>query len=303
MDRRDFLKRVAGFSLGFAAANLLVPTSAKCKLAAPVTEWVGARYLDNGIKEKIQRLKQSHPHLKIGETHCHTTYSDGNYSVEQLMVRAAGLGLDFLVITEHLIPKLYPLAYSIASIAERGRRFNDWDHDGLEPIQVYPAFEVSTEQGHLILVFPDDYLKPERRGDVVRQFSRFDSAIFPMETAARLVKPFGGISIVPHPNISRRAYPFGVATGFVREHLAGLVDAIEDISTGHGYRASYSEDLGLSSIGSSDDHFNIIVGTTVTGYDSRRHNDLLSAVRARETIALKVDDSLDELISAARIVL
>ncbi|MBI4382463.1 MAG: hypothetical protein HY579_00335 [Nitrospinae bacterium] len=296
------MKRVAGFSLGFAAANLLVPTSAKCKAAAPVAEWIGTRYLDSAIKENIRKLKQNHPHLKIGETHCHTTYSDGNYSVEQLMIRSASLGLDFLVITEHLIPNLYPLAHSIASIAERGRQFRDWDHDGLEPIRVYPAFEVSTEQGHLILAFPDDYLRPERRGDIVRQFSRFDSTIFPMETAARLVKPFGGISIIPHPNISR-AYPFGVSTDFIEKHLTGLVDAIEDISTGHGYRASYAEDLGLSSIGSSDDHFNLIIGTTVTAYDSSLHKDLMSAVRARETFALKVDDSLDELISAARLVL
>ena len=81
------------------------------------------------------------------------------------------------------------------------------------------------------------------------------------------------------------------------------MDAIEDISTGHGYDENYSDELGIASIGSSDDHFNLIIGTTVTAYDSTRHKDFISAVRARETQAINIDDSLRELIAAVRIVL
>ena len=123
-----------------------------------------------------------------------------------------------------------------------------------------------------------------------------------MEEAAKMVKPFGGVSIIPHPEI-QRSYPFGVPISFVKQNLTGLADAIEDISTGHGFDENYSEDLGMASIGSSDDHFNLIIGTTATGYDSQRHKDFLSAVKARETQAIKVNDSLDDFMGMARMVL
>ena len=47
-----------------------------------------------------------------------------------------------------------------------------------------------------------------------------------MEEAATMVKPFGGVSIIAHPDI-QRSYPFGVPIPFVKENLTGLVDAIE----------------------------------------------------------------------------
>ena len=83
----------------------------------------------------------------------------------------------------------------------------------------------------------------------------------------------------------------------------GVVDAIEDISTGHGYHKNYSEELGLASIGSSDDHFNFIIGTAVTVYDSAEHKDFISAVQARATKAVKVESSLDQLIVAGHAIL
>jgi len=302
MNRRGFLKSIAGFSIALAGAQLAIPITAKCKMLAPVTDLVGKVFLDQRIKDNIAQLKRDKPYLKVGETHCHSVFSDGTYSIDKILSRSAKLGLDFLVITEHVQPHQYPLEYTLASIKERARCCDEWNHPGLEPIDVYPGFEVSTLQGHLILVMDQEYLKPKNLSEIKTQFSPMDHEMLSMEASAKMVQPFGGVSIIPHPEI-KRAYPFGVPISFARQNLTGLVDAIEDVSTGHGYEESYSEELGLASIGSSDDHFNLIIGTTVTGYDSRKHNNFLSAVKARETQAIKVNDSLDDILGMARLVL
>ncbi len=302
MNRRTFLKSIAGLSFGLAGAQLALPMSAKCKMVAPVTTLFGKTFLDQRIKEGIARLKQGNPHLKIGETHCHSIYSDGTYPVDQIMGRAANLGLDFLVITEHVQPGLFPLKNTLASIKERERCCAEWSHPGLDPIDVYPGFEVSTLQGHLILVMDRVYMKPKNRRELVTQFSSLDQKMISMEDAAKRVQPLGGVSIIVHPE-RKRAYPFGVSIPFARQNLTGLVDAIEDISTGHSYEENYSEELGMASIGSSDDHFNLLIGTTVTGYDSRKHKNLLSAVKAHATQAIKVNDSLDDFLGMARLLL
>ena len=306
LDRRSFLKRTLGLTLGLAATGMMIPTSAKCKMLSPVLDIIGDNYLDDRIKEGIRKIKQDNPTLKVGETHCHTTFTDGSYTAAQLMLRSAKLGMDFLVITDHWIPGYkawWPLSHSLASIADSARQYRNWSHPQLEPVKVYPAFELSTKQGHLIMVFPEDYSKPGNRRDLIGQFSPLDDAMVSMESAARLAKPLGGITIVPHPNIDRYKFPFGVSTPFIKSHLLGLVDAIEDISTGHGYSKTYSEELGLASIGSSDDHFNFMIGTTVTVYDSAQHNDFISAVQARATKAIKIEDSLDDLIMAGRMII
>jgi hypothetical protein len=110
---------------------------------------------------------------------------------------------------------------------------------------------------------------------------------------------FGGISIVAHPN-KKRVYPFGASIEWIKENLIGLTDGIEDISSGHGYQENYSKKLGLAAIGSSDDHFNLLTGTAVTAYDGNIHNNLINAVKAKETKAIMVDSSLHPLLKLAR---
>jgi predicted metal-dependent phosphoesterase TrpH len=303
MNRRGFLKSIAGFSVAAAGAQLSIPISAKCKMLAPVTEVVAKTFLDQRIMKGLAKLKHENPYLKIGETHCHSVFSDGTYSVDKILARSAMLGLDFLVITEHVQPGKFPLEQTLASIKERNRCCEEWSHPGLEPIEVYPGFEVSTLQGHLILVMDQDYLKPKNLRELKTQFSLFDKKFISMEECAKMVQPFGGVSIIAHPEKTRTAYPFGVSIPFARQNLTGLVDAIEDISTGHSYEENYSEELEMASIGSSDDHFNLIIGTTVTAYDSRKHKNLLSAIKARATQAIKVNDSLDDLLGTARLIL
>ena len=83
----------------------------------------------------------------------------------------------------------------------------------------------------------------------------------------------------------------------------GLVDGIEDISSGHGYEKNYSKKLNLSSVGSSDDHFNLTIGTTATGYDGSLYTNLITALQAKATKAIKIEDSLRDIITAARMII
>ena len=158
--------------MGLAGAHLAIPTTAKCKMLAPVTDIVGKTFLDRRIKNGIAKLKQENPGWKFGETHCHSIYSDGTYTVDQIMNRAATLGLDFLIITEHITPRFYPLEPSLTSIKERWRCCQEWNNPKVAPIDVYPAFEVSTEQGHLILVMDQNYMKPRHQRDLRIQFNK-----------------------------------------------------------------------------------------------------------------------------------
>ncbi|MEK9628707.1 MAG: PHP domain-containing protein [Nitrospinota bacterium] len=302
MDRRGFLKSTLGLSAGIFAAQLALPGSVKCKMISPATDWIAKTYFDDIIKLKLNQFKKENLALKIGETHCHSTFSDGTSSVKDIINRASYLGLDFLILTEHLMPDKYPLEFTLSSIHERWRCVQEWNSTQYNPVKVYPAFEVSTNQGHLILVLDEFYLQRKTFKDIIQQFSKFNTKMGSMEEVAKLVKPFGGITIIPHPE-KEKSYPFGASISFIKNNLLGLVDAIEDISTGHGYKENYSSELGLASIGSSDDHFNLIIGTTVTAYDSSKNNDFISAVKAKETKAIKIDDSLREFIAAARLII
>jgi predicted metal-dependent phosphoesterase TrpH len=302
MNRRKFLKNITGYGLGLAAANLALPFALKARAAAPISTLLAKNVLDDQISAQVSAWKSTHPTWKVGETHCHSLYSDGTFEIADIAQRGERLGLDFVVITEHLIQKIFPLENTIASLKERRRCIESGIVSANRQFTLYPGFEASTEQGHLILVFPEEYLKPAKRSEIEKQFHPWDRKMPSVEDAVKLGNALGGASIVPHPNLNR-GYTFGVTTDFIKAHLTGLVHAIEDVSTGHGYNKTYSQELDLASVGSSDDHFNFIIGTTITAYDSALYPDLPTALAARGTQAVKLVDSLDDLFSAARMIL
>ncbi|KPK01850.1 MAG: hypothetical protein AMK71_04190 [Nitrospira bacterium SG8_35_4] len=261
---------------------------------------VSENCLDGEIRNSIGEIKKDNQNLQVGELHCHSYYSDGSYSVTDLMRRSASLGLDFLVITEHLTPRTYKLESCLDSITAQRTIYNKWNYGTTEPPAIYPAFEISTKEGHLIALFPEDYFKPGRLGEIKKYFSRFDVDSISVELTAGLIRKMGAVSIVSHPDI-KRSYPFGISSGFVKEHLAGLVDGIEDMSAGHGYQRDYSTETGLATIGSSDDHLNIILGTVVTSFDGAKHGNIIEAIRSRDTRAVRLTNALDILYTPTRL--
>ena len=273
-------------------------TFKKREMAKPFTDITARYFLDSRIGNAIANLKNEQPHLILGETHCHSTFSDGLHSVQSILQRSSLLGLDYVVITDHLLPGKYLTDSITRSLQEQTRCINEWDQS-FKPVQIYPAFEISTLEGHLILIFDAKYFSSENIRDISLQFSKYDYEFVSMLELIPLIESFGGISIIAHPE-RKRAYPFGTPIKWVKENLIGLVDGIEDISSGHGYRENYSFDLNLASIGSSDDHFNLLTGTAVTTYDGNTHNDLISAVKSRQTKAITIENSLQHLVKIAR---
>ena len=270
----------------------------KRRFAKPFTDFTGRYFLDKRILKGIARLKSDNPDLIIGETHCHSTFSDGQHCVEDILRRASRLQLDYVVVTDHLLPGKYLTESILRSWEKQARFINEWDQPN-GPVKIYPAFELSALEGHLILIFDPKYLSPKNFSDITLQFSKFDNQFPSMLDVIPKIDSFGGISIVAHPN-KKRVYPFGACINWVKENLIRLADGIEDISSGHGYQKNYSEELGLAAIGSSDDHFNLLMGTVVTAYDGSIHNNLINAVKARETKAIIIDNSLQPLLKLAR---
>ncbi len=260
----------------------------KRNLAKPFADITARYFLDSRISDAITKLKNEKPHLILGETHCHSIFSDGLHSVESILQRSSRLGLDYVVITDHHLPGKYLTDSIVRSFKEQVRCINEWDQP-YDPVQIYPAMELSALEGHLILIFDPKCFSLENIRAFSLQFSEFDYEFVSMLDVIPLIESFGGISIIAHPE-RKREYPFGAPVKWVRENLIGLVDGIEDISSGHGYYEDYSHDLGLASIGSSDDHFNLLTGTAVTAYDGRVHNDLISAVKSRQTKAVTIEN-------------
>ena len=227
----------------------------KRQIAKPIADIAARYFLDSRIRKNITHLKKENPGLILGETHCHSTFSDGSHSVQSILKRAASLGLDYVVITDHLIPGSFLIETIVTSLKEQAKCIKEWD-ENTKPVKAYPAFEISTREGHLVLILDPEYFSLEKISDISLQFSDFDYQFVSMLDVIPKIEPFGGISIVAHPEINR-AHPFGAPIKWVKENLIGLVDGIEDISSGHGYQESYSQELGLASIGSSDDHFNL----------------------------------------------
>ena len=264
------------------------------QLARPFTDLIDRYFLNEKIRKKIEILKKENPGLIVGETHCHSTYSDGLHSIQSIIYRASLLGLDYVAITDHLLPGKYTIESFIKSLGEQIRYINEWDQSN-NPPKVYPAFEISTLEGHLVLVFDPVYLSPKKVSDISLQFSDFNYQFTSMLDIIARIAPFGGISIVAHPN-KKRAYPFGASIKWVKENLIGLIDGIEDISSGHGYQENYSNELGIAATGSSDDHFNLLMGTAITAYNGNTHNNLITAIKSKETRAITVDNSMQALL-------
>ncbi len=268
------------------------------QIAKPITDSIGRFFLDSSISKNITKLKTKMPNLVVGETHCHSTFSDGLHSVEDILERASRLRLDYVAITDHILPGKYLTESIINSWKKQASCINKWDHTN-DPVKIYPAFELSTLEGHLILILDPEYFSCEKVSDISLQFSDFNYQFPSMLDAIPLIKPFGGVSIVAHPN-QNRSFPFGASIKWVKKNLTGLIDGIEDISSGHGYQENYSSELGIAATGSSDDHFNLLMGTAITAYNGNTHNNLISAIKSKETRAITVDNSIQILLKLTR---
>jgi len=193
--------------------------------------------------------------ISKADLHMHTTASDGTATVPELLAHIAQTtDLRVIAITDH------DSIVGAQEAALLGRQFG---------IDVIIGEEVSTADGHLLALFIDTFLPPQR----------------PAAETIAAIHAQGGLAIAPHP--FDRSVPSLGRAGL--QHDGWDLDAIEGFNAGviwtqrgcnrAAQRAAAA--LGLSAVGGSDAHTLATVGLGYTLFPGTSADDLYRAIRAK----------------------
>ena len=184
------------------------------------------------------------------DLHVHTNYSkDGESSVEDILRQAEAEGLDAIAITDHDSVDGAKEALSLPTT-----------------VLVIPGIEVSTKQGHLLVLGVTEIIPAGL--DVV--------------ATVGIARRMGALAILPHPY---HVWRHGVA----RRKKAGMhvVDAVEAfnsryiVGSANQKAARIAKRLGKPCVGGSDAHNAKFVGYGRTYVDAERSvTAILEAIRA-----------------------
>jgi hypothetical protein len=199
--------------------------------------------------------------MSKADLHIHTTYSiDGTASVREALESAARAKLDVIAITDH--DEVRGALEARAISTEYG-------------IQVISGAEVSTSEGHLIVLF------------IERNIPKGMSLINTLIT----VREMGGIAIVAHPDhpvpssISLQSILKALDHPQAREALQGIeVCNMNPTHSPFNQRSQKAADsLPLAQIASSDAHIASMIGAGVTHFEGSTVRDLRRAIQRRAT--------------------
>ncbi len=184
------------------------------------------------------------------DLHVHTNFSkDGESSVEEILKRAEEIGLDVIAITDH----------DTVEGAKKALLFTTG-------VLVIPGIEVSTKQGHLIVLGVTEVIPAGL--DVI--------------DTVEIARKMGALLILPHPY---HVWRHGVA----RQKKIGMmvVDAVETfnsryiVGSANRKAARIAKRMGKPCVAGSDAHHARFVGFGRTFIDADRDiSSILAAIRA-----------------------
>ncbi|MDE2640762.1 MAG: PHP domain-containing protein [Chloroflexota bacterium] len=211
------------------------------------------------------------PRLGRADLHLHTLASDGTASAEEMLLRAARLGLDVVAVTDHDDLRGALRAQEAAARLD-------------SPVQVVAGVELTTRGGHLLALFPGDLGAGRPTPDV--------SPLRSLAWTIAAIHAQGGVAIVPHP---MSWIPPGAKARAIDRLMAGPAesrpDAIElaNPTPPAGRRSAaarrWNRSWGMAETGSSDAHFPEVLGAAQTRFPGRTMDDLMRALAIGATVA------------------
>ncbi len=184
------------------------------------------------------------------DLHIHSNYSsDSSLEVDDILKKAVRKGLDGIAICDHntIDGSLYAI--------KRAREMN-------LSLIVIPGMEISTKDGHLIVLGIRENIQPE----------------LPVSETIKIARQKGGIVIAPHPFKKDSIGP-----------AARDADAIETFNSrcvfGENERAKeLALSLGKSEVGGSDSHLLSTIGLGFTEIEAlRSESSVLESIRKGKT--------------------
>jgi predicted metal-dependent phosphoesterase TrpH len=203
--------------------------------------------------------------MGTADLHLHTSHSDGVASLARMLEHIErNTRLDVIAITDH--EDLRPSLEARELAARRGYRF-----------EVVPGMEVTTRDGHLIVLFVETPVR----------------SLESLEHTIAEVRERGGLCVVPHPlarwvpSVGLQAFTRVLSRPDPYEHFDGIeLSRSNFVAAQTEARARMlNERYALAEIGSSDAHFLPVVGTSYTSFPGHTAQDLRQAMLDRATHA------------------
>ncbi len=199
--------------------------------------------------------------MSKADLHIHTTYStDGTASVREALESASRAGLNVIAITDH---------DEVRGSLEARAISNEYG------IQVIPGSEISTSEGHLVVLFIER--------NIPAGMTLIDTLI--------AVREMGGIAIAAHPNhpmpnsLPLKSIVKALEHPQAREALQGI--EVYNMNPSHSpfnRRSQKAADtLPLAQIASSDAHSATMIGAAITHFEGSAVRDLRRAIQRRAT--------------------